>query len=379
MRPGWTGLALPMIAAFLALSPSRVLGQEPEADEAAGEPSAEATEQDDGGSLIPLPVIFYQPETGLGFGITAINYYRASPRDTISPPSSLSLVGIYTTKNQLILGVWGDMYLDEDRWRISSGVSFSKFPTKYWGIGNDTPDSAEEDYTPQTLTLQLWPQKNVATGWYAGLAANVIDRKITEVADSGLIESGSAPGVDDEQAIGLGGSLIRDTRDNRVYPRRGSYHKLLVDLFADVWFGDNGFGVYTLDLRRYFPVARTHLVALQALGIATSGEPPFDLYPQLGGESLLRGYFQGRYRDRSLLAFQGEYRLPVIWKFGAVGFVGLGQVAPEIGDFGLDRFWVAGGAGIRFLLAKKEGLNIRADFAFGEGSSGFYLSLGEAF
>ncbi len=144
-------------------------------------------------------------------------------------------------------------------------------------------------------------------------------------------------------------------------------------------FGDNGFGAYTVDLRRYFPVARTHVVALQALGIATSGEPPFDLYPQLGGESLLRGYFQGRYRDRSLLALQGEYRLPLFWRLGAAGFVGAGQVAPRIGDFGLDRFWVSGGAGLRFLLARREGLNIRADFAFGEDSSGFYLSIGEAF
>ena len=379
MRPGWTGLALPMVAVFLALSPSLALGQEPEADEAGAEPSAEATEQDEGGSLIPLPVIFYQPETGLGFGLTAINYYRATPGDTISPPSSMSFVGIYTTKNQLVLAVSSDMYVAEDRWRISSAVSYSRFPTKFWGIGNDTPDSAEEDYTPKTLALKLWPQKRIAMGWYAGLAANIIDRSVSEASEDGLIDSGLAPGVDDEQAIGLGGSLIRDSRDNRVYPRRGSYHKLLVDLFADVWFGDNGFGVYTLDLRRYFPVARTHVVALQALGIATSGEPPFDMYPQLGGESLLRGYFQGRYRDRSLLAFQGEYRLPVFRRIGAAGFASIGQVAPDIGGFGLDRFWVAGGVGLRFLLAKREGLNIRADFAFGEGSSGFYLSIGEAF
>jgi hypothetical protein len=120
-------------------------------------------------------------------------------------------------------------------------------------------------------------------------------------------------------------------------------------------------------------------VALQALAVASSGQPPFDQYPQLGGESLLRGYFQGRYRDRSLLAFQGEYRLPLFWKFGLAGFAGIGQVAPDFGGFGLDRFWVAGGAGLRFLLAKREGLNIRMDFAFGEGSSGFYLSFGEAF
>jgi len=379
MQLAWRQMATCLFFTALAGGVVPAHAQEPDAPEASPPEPSEDSADDDGGSLIPLPVIFYQPETGLGFGLTLINYYRVTPGDTISPPSSISLVGIYTTKNQLILSVWSDMFLDEDRWRISSAVSYSKFPTKYWGIGNDTPDSAEEDYTPKALMLKLWPQKRIGPGWYAGLAASIIDRRISEVSDDGLIDSGLAPGAGDEQALGLGGSLIRDSRDNRVYPRRGSYHKLLVDLFAEVWFGDSGFGVYTLDLRKYFPVARTHVLALQALGIATSGEPPFDLYPQLGGESLLRGYFQGRYRDRSLVAFQGEYRLPLFWKFGAAGFVGVGQVAPDIGDFGLDRFWVSGGAGLRFLLAKREGLNIRADFAFGEGSSGFYLSLGEAF
>lgn len=373
---------LPFLAALVvAIEPVRA--QEPDGSGTPATPPAEGavreSTEEEGGSLIPLPVIFYQPETGLGFGLTAINYYRATPGDTISPPSSIAFVGIYTTKKQLVLAVSTDMFVAEDEWRLSSSASYSKFPTTYWGIGNDTPDSAEEDYTPQALTLKAWPQKKIAEGWYAGVAANVIDRSISEAAEGGLIDSGLAPGVDDEQSIGLGASLIRDSRDNRVYPRRGSYHKLLVDLFADAWFGDNGFGVYTLDLRRYLPAAGTHVVALQALGIATSGEPPFDLYPQLGGEAVLRGYFQGRYRDRSLLALQGEYRLPLFWRLGLVGFVGFGQVAPDIGSFGLDRFWASGGAGLRFLLARREGLNIRADFAFGEGSSGFYLSIGEAF
>jgi outer membrane protein assembly factor BamA len=379
MQLVWGRTATCLALVVLVGAIEQVRAQEPEGADAAPTASTEDAAEEDGGSLIPLPVLFYQPETGLGFGLTAINYYRATQGDTISPPSSVSFLGIYTTKKQLVIAVSTDMFVDEDRWRISSSAAYSKFPTKYWGIGNDTPDSAEEDYTPQALTLKAWPQKKIGEGWYAGVAANIIDRSISEAAKDGSIESGLAPGADDEQSIGLGGSLIRDSRDNRVFPRRGSYHKFLVDLFTDVWFGDNGFGVYTLDLRRYFPVARTHVVALQALGIATSGEPPFDLYPQLGGESLLRGYFQGRYRDRSLLALQGEYRLPLFWRLGAAGFVGFGQVAPDIGGFGLDRFRVGGGAGLRFLLAKREGLNIRADFAFGEGSSGFYLSIGEAF
>lgn len=374
----------PLICAIaLAMTPGTAVAQEAgSSEDGAGTPAAQPADsasEETGSSFIPLPVIFYQPETGLGFGATAINYYRPTPGDTVSPPSSLSLVGIYTTKNQLILGVGSEMYLGQDRWRISSAVSYAKFPTKYWGIGNDTPDSAEEDYTPKALTARIWPQKQVAPGWYAGLAINVIDRKVSDAAEGGQIESGLAPGVDDEQSLGLGLSLIRDSRDNTVYPRRGSYHKLLADLFADVWFADNGFSVYTVDLRRYFSVTRTHVLAVRGLGMATSGQPPFDQYPQLGGDSLLRGYYQGRYRDRSLLAFQTEYRLPLFGRFGAAGFVGVGQVAPDIGAFGLDRFWVGAGAGLRFLLAKREGLNIRADFALGEGSSGFYLSLGEAF
>jgi outer membrane protein assembly factor BamA len=349
---------------------------------AAAEPSdstAAEAPADDGPTLIPLPVVFYQPETGLGFGVTAILYYRMTPGDTISPPSSLSPVAIYTTNKQIILGVWSEMYLAEDRWRVSSGISYSKFPNKFWGIGNDTPDSAEEDYTPRTLEMRAWPQRRIAAGWFAGFSATLIDRRLSEIQEDGLLESGLVPGAEDGQVVGFGGSLVRDTRSSTVYPRSGAYHQLLVELFPEVWIGDFGLGRYTLNLRGYFAVARTHVVALQAIGVATSGDPPFDMMPELGGEILLRGYFQGRYRDRHLLALQGEYRLPLFWRLGAAAFVGVGQVAPELSGFGLDRFWTSGGLGLRFLLAEDEGLNIRADFAFGEGSSAFYLSLGEAF
>lgn len=373
MKSAWPRSAVLLCLALVLAAPVPVSGQD---DPAAPE---EASPEEDTSSLIPLPVIFYQPETGFGFGASAIYYYRYTPADTVSPPSSVAPIAIYTSKNQLILGVWSEMYVAEDRWRISSGISYSRFPNKFWGIGNDTPDGAEEDYTPKTLTMRGWPQKRIAPGWFAGFNATLIDRRLTDLAEEGQLASGEVPGSSDGQAVGIGGSLIRDSRDNTVFPRRGGYHQLLVDLFGKVWIGDYGFGRYTLDLRGYFTVARTHVVALQALGIATSGGPPFDLHPELGGERLLRGYFQGRYRDRNLLAFQGEYRLPVAWRFGAAGFVGMGQVAPDLGGFGVDRFWVAGGAGIRFLLASKQGLNIRADFAFGEGSTGFYLSLGEAF
>ena len=93
----------------------------------------------------------------------------------------------------------------------------------------------------------------------------------------------------------------------------------------------------------------------------------------------MRGYFAGRYRDRKLLAFQSEYRLPIVWRVGAVGFVGIGQVANTVSELAADRFKTSAGFGIRFLLSSADQLNLRADFGFGEGSSGFYLGMGEVF
>ncbi|HSG81899.1 MAG TPA: hypothetical protein VLC48_06605, partial [Gemmatimonadota bacterium] len=85
--------------------------------------------------------------------------------------------------------------------------------------------------------------------------------------------------------------------------------------------------------------------------------------------------------DLDLLALQAEYRLPIWRRIGGVVFGGAGQVAPELQAFRLSQFHGSAGFGVRFLVAKEEGVNLRADVAWGVGevTSGFYLSIGEAF
>ena len=93
----------------------------------------------------------------------------------------------------------------------------------------------------------------------------------------------------------------------------------------------------------------------------------------------MRGYYDGRYRDRHLLAFQAEYRLPVWGKFGLVGFAGLGRVAPTLGGLDFSGLKYSAGFGLRFKIAPREGANLRIDWAFGQGTSGVYFTAGEAF
>lgn len=110
-----------------------------------------------------------------------------------------------------------------------------------------------------------------------------------------------------------------------------------------------------------------------------NGRVPFYDQCLLGMSQDLRGYEAGRYRDRRMLAAQAEYRREVWKRFGAVGFFGVGEVAPTFGNFRYDKLLPGGGLGVRFRLTKKNHVNLRVDYAWGKGSSALYIGVGEAF
>ncbi len=333
-----------------------------------------------GNTFVPLPVLFYQPETKFGFGVAATYYFRTSKKGADARPSTLTPILIYTTRKQVIALFQGEIYSPSERYRYSFEGGYTLFPTSYWGIGNNTPDSLEEDYTPRSISLELQAQREIFPDWYVGLNIPVGYRALVEIDSTGSLASGLAPGAEDGWIVGGGLMVTRDTRDNTVYPRSGSLDQFNVTLYSGFFGSSYDFASFTLDLRRYFPLF-SNVLAVRGLSVASASVPPFDLMPPLGGDALLRGYFTGRFRDRQLLAFQVEYRLRIWWRIGGVGFVGAGQVGDNFGGFGLGDFHTAAGLGLRFLLSQTEGLNIRADWGMGlnHSTSGFYLSLGEAF
>lgn len=372
---------LSLVAGFLC-APMVVHAQE--AEEA--RPPADSTAPRPGNTLVPLPVLFYQPETKLGFGGVASYYFwltdpPAAASGERFQPSSLTAVALYTTRKQIITALEGELWLGDGRWRVLGNLGFSKFPTKFWGLGNDTPEDAEEDYTPLVFNSLVEVQRGVGKGWFLGGIVQAGYRELREAADSGLLAGGTIPGAENGGIVGLGAVVSWDTRNSTVYPRSGWYHQARAVLYDGSFGSRYDFGSYTLDLRGYVSLFRTHVLAVRGVGTASSGTPPFDLMPQLGGDRLLRGYFQGRYVDRQLVALQGEYRLPVWWRFGLVAFGAVGQVADRWGDITLDRWHPAAGGGLRFLISPDEGLHLRADYGWGfdVSSGGFYLSIGEAF
>ncbi len=327
-----------------------------------------------------LPFALYTPETGIAGGIGGIYPFRFKGDDPLDRPSSLSLSAKYTQKKQYAIDLTPELYLRAGEYHIKSNILYQKFPLEFYGIGNDTSDDMKENYTPKEGKFKLSFQKRIRGPLNIGIQYEFEDVNIIEVKKNGLMDSGDIPGSDGGRVSGLGLLVDWDSRDGIFCAKKGAYYQLLIMTYKDVLGGDYDFTQSTLDLRRYLPILPSHTLALQGLFKFSTGEPPFQKLALLGGRFMMRGYYEGRYRDKNMLAVQVEYRIiPVWWRVGIVGFLSYGGVSDEASNLELRDFKISGGLGFRFQFDRKEGVNLRADLAYGQGTSGYYLTIFEAF
>lgn len=329
--------------------------------------------------LIPLPVISYAPETKLSLGVSVVYIYRTGNADASSRPSTFGGLGIYTLNSQVLASVGGEHYWDEDRQKFTGGLFYQKFPNDFYGIGNDTDAGFSEGYTDEGASFSADYIREVIPRIRLGGGVSYGGSSITGTEPGELLSGDLIPGSSGGQILGAGLSVSYDSRTNISYPRSAGFYRLSWRLYDKVLGGDFDLNKTTLDLRRYFNLGAKRVLAFRGLADFGAGDVPFQVMPALGGDTLMRGYFAGRFRERKLLAVQGEFRGYVWRRFGGAVFGGLGQVAHETGQLGLDRFHYSYGFGLRFLLIEQEGINLRADFGFGSDQSGFYLGFGEAF
>jgi outer membrane protein assembly factor BamA len=328
--------------------------------------------------FIPIPVLFYTPETHLAFGGAPSYIYRAPGSSVDDRPSSFNGMIIVTTRSQVLASAGANHYWDAERQQATGGVLYRKFPDEFFGIGNDTPDESES-YTDEGSAVALDYLVRIFPRLRAGAGVVYGTSSITETKSDDLLASGVVPGSNGGQVAGAGLRANFDSRDNITYPKHGGFYDLSWLVYGSTLGGDFDLNRVALDLRHYLSLGERNLIALRALGSSTGGSVPFQLMPALGGQNLMRGYFAGRFRDRKAVAAQGELRSALWRRFGGVLFASLGQVATRGEQIAVNRLHHAYGFGVRVLLVRQEGLNLRLDWGFGKDQSGFYFSLGEAF
>lgn len=326
-----------------------------------------------------LPIASYSPETQLGLGAFATHFYRVGEESAQTRPSSISAVALYTLRNQLITELIPELYWDQERWHVWSRLDYRRYPNALWAIGNDAPDASKEWYREDRVRWQARADHEICGPLRVEAFIEAMYMQLADLEADGALVHDAVPGSRGGRSVGLTPGLLWDTRDHLLTPGRGALYELSVGGYGSLLGSEYDFGELEVDLRQYVPVWRDHVLAVQLLAKFQLGDVPFYKLAQLGGEDMLRGYFEGRFRDQALYALQAEYRFPVWWRFSAVVHGALGQVASTPWRLASRRPNWSLGAGGRIMLNTDERLNLRADLGFGHDTWGIYVGIGEAF
>jgi len=330
-------------------------------------------------SLSFYPIIYYSPETRMAYGGTLQAIFRHKDAEPSARPSSLTPVFIYTQNRQVVSTLESDHYFKDERYHLISKLRFTYYPNVFYGIGHQTLSKNKEDFTSQDFQGEIKILRRLNKEWYIGLQADFLQSNLKEIADGGLLDTGNIPGIRGGLSSGLSLLINLDTRDHVFYPTSGMLCFLSYGIFGSAWGSDYSFHRVNFDFRTYVTLFNSHVLALQNITMLNSGNPPFQMMARMGGSTIMRGYYEGRYRDRHMSIFQMEYRIPVYWKIGIVGFFSCGTVAHDMSDFSLRHLKHAFGGGFRYMFNTTEQINLRIDMGYGGGGFKIYFAALEAF
>jgi hypothetical protein len=326
-----------------------------------------------------LPLVYYQPETSLGaVGQVMLVRTASSGSATEERHDTLSATVTATLRHQYAFGLSGMKFWNQDHDRLQVDLGIQRFPTTFWGLGNDTPEGAADPYTPLTVGANPNYSHRVVGRIFVGMNAVVGYYRLQTFAPGGPVADYLATHLRQGRLVGVGPTLTRDSRDDSNYPRAGSLTSLKMLAYLPAWLSEYRFVELEADQRTFISLPRSSVLALQAFGQVLIGEAPIDVLPALGGPAMLRGYFQGRYRDKVYMVGQAEWRVPLFWRLGAAVFGAVGNVYPDLAHVDGDHLKAAGGLGLRLNVGRRNPVNIRLDVARAPGSTGVYLVIGEA-
>ena len=327
-------------------------------------------------SLIGGP--HYSSTTGLGLGLVASGLYRIDRSDPTQPLSNLSLFGDVTTSGFLMLGLRGNNILPKKKYRFDYSIYVYNFPSKFWGIGYDAGNIDENETSYSRFKFEVKPRFffRLAENTYLGPMVNVQYVKASKLDDKGLSLLGENPELE-FTAIGGGFSFMYDSRDVILNASRGWFVQL-DQLFYPSQFG-NKHVYYSTDLTvaTYKKVWKGGVLAGEFHSQMNFRDVPWPMLAGVGSPYRMRGYFESRYRDKSIVEAQIELRQHLWRRNGMVVWLGAANVFPEFDAMRWHKTLLNGGFGYRW--AFKQGVNVRLDLGFTKNGTGFMFNINEAF
>ena len=256
---------------------------------------------------------------------------------------------------------------------------FASAPRDMWGIGyHDGRYNEEGSYNEKRYLVKGRYLHRVLPSTYVGgilSFEHTQGKKFDARSEGYLQEYGQKTHY---TATGIGAILEYDSRDFIPNPYRGIYVSLEETFFAK-GLGNCGKSLWrtTFTADWYRQVWKGGLIATDLYAEFNSEGTPWPMLARMGGSQRMRGYYQGRYTDNDMITFQVELRQRIWRRIGCTVWGGAGNVFESLDRFDWSETLPNYGVGLRWELKKR--VNVRLDYGFGKKTSGFLLSLNEAF
>lgn len=318
----------------------------------------------------------YSTDTKLGIGLVAAGLYHADLNDTILPPSNVSLFGDVSTVGFYMLGIRGTHIFPQDKYRADYTIYFYSFPCKFWGIGYKMGNNDDNE-----SEMKRW-QARVKASFLFRLCDNLYLGPMVSydyVIGKNIERPELLYGMDRHTwNIGAGFSLVYDSRDVLTNPHKGCYVNL-TQCFRPRFMGnDYAFSTTEIQVDAYQQLWKGAILAEDFRSMLNFGNPSWGMMALLGNSNSMRGYYEGRYRDKHKIETQVELRQH-IWKRNSLtAWMGAGMVFPKFSEMRSRHILPNFGIGYRWEF--KKNVNVRLDYGFGKaGQTGFLFNINEAF
>lgn len=318
----------------------------------------------------------YSREGGVGIGGGATALYRLDRTDSLMQPSDMSVNFNVAVKGFYTLSLKGNTNFKGNRSNLSYRLALMRKNLDWWGVSYEGCSvNPVSGYTRQQIRLDADYRYRLLPKFYAGAALNINYTGALNVKVPEYLEGQEYS----YYFTGLGLSLQYDSRDLIMNPSRGIYF-IAKEVIYPGFMGTYGRTVSstTIIFDAFIPAWKGCVFAFDFYGQLNSRHTPWTLREELGGGgSRMRGYYAGRYIDCSQMTAQLELRQHIYGRLGCVAWGGAGTVFPSFSAFNPKGILPNYGIGLRFEF--KHRMNIRIDYGFGKGTSGFVVQFAEAF
>ena len=313
------------------------------------------------------------------------------PRGTTNL-STATFAPYWNLKSRFGLPLRSSIWLRNNSWNIQGDARFLRYPQYTWGLGSKNSYNDKVLVNYNYIRFYQTALKRITPYFYAGGGYN-LDYRSNINSDNAAIDlkqfTSYAYGTGSNSvSSGINLSVLYDTRNNSINPLPGSYVNIIYRINPAFLGSNDSWNSLYVDVRRYIPLNPANKNQQNTLAFwsyfwtALNSNAPYLDLPSIGWDPYNRsgrGMEQNRYRGKSLLYLESEYRRDITAN-GLLGFVLFANVNTLSGSGTLFKSWhPAAGTGLRIKFNKGSNTNIGIDYGFSKGYNAFSLNIGEAF